>query len=36
LEGRYPYVFLDAKVEKVRGSGRVVDEALVIAHGYVT
>jgi putative transposase len=24
LEGRYPYVFLDAKVEKVRDGGRVV------------
>ena len=33
LEGRYPYVFLDAKVEKVRDGGRVVDKALVIAHG---
>jgi transposase-like protein len=25
LEGRYPYVFLDAKVEKVRAGGRVVN-----------
>jgi putative transposase len=33
LEGRYPYVFLDAKVEKVRAGGRVVTKALVIAHG---
>jgi putative transposase len=33
LEGRYPYVFLDAKVEKVRDGGRVVAKALVIAHG---
>src|SRR3954463_1889499 len=33
LEGRYPYVFLDAKVEKVRNGGRVVNKALVIAHG---
>ena len=33
LEGRYPYLFLDAKVEKVRDGGRVVDKALVIAHG---
>ena len=33
LEGRYPYVFLDAKVEKVRDGGRVVRKALVIAHG---
>src|SRR4051794_8205322 len=33
LEGRYPYVFLDAKVEKVRDGGRVVTKALVVAHG---
>jgi putative transposase len=33
LEGRYPYVWLDAKVEKVRDGGRVVNKALVIAHG---
>src|SRR4051794_16632781 len=33
LEGRYPYVFLDAKLEKVRAGGRVVNKALVIAHG---
>jgi putative transposase len=33
LEGRYPYVFLDAKIEKVRDGGRVVRKALVIAHG---
>jgi len=33
LQGRYPYVFLDAKVEKVRDGGRVVNKALVIAHG---
>ncbi len=32
LEGRYLYVFLDAKVEKVRDGGRVVTKALVIAH----
>ena len=32
-EGRYPYSFLDAKVEKVRHGGRVVNKALVIAHG---
>ena len=31
LEGAYP--FLDAKVEKVRDGGRVVNNALVIAHG---
>jgi transposase-like protein len=24
LEGRYPYLWLDAKVEKVRDGGRVV------------
>src|SRR3712207_4432456 len=29
LEGRYPYLFLDAKVEKVRDGGRVVTKALV-------
>jgi putative transposase len=33
LEGRYPYLFLDAKVEKVRDGGHVVNKALVIAHG---
>ena len=33
LEGRYPYLFFDAKVEKVRDGGRVVNKALVIAHG---
>jgi putative transposase len=33
LEGRYPYVFLDAKIEKVRDGGRVVNKALVVAHG---
>jgi putative transposase len=33
LEGRYPYLFLDAKVEKVREGGRVVAKALVVAHG---
>jgi putative transposase len=33
LEGRYPYVFLDAKVEKVRAGGRVARKCLVIAHG---
>jgi transposase-like protein len=32
LEGRYPYLFLDAKIEKVRDGGRVVRKALVIAH----
>jgi putative transposase len=33
LEGAYPYLFLDAKVEKVRDGGRVINKALVIAHG---
>jgi putative transposase len=33
LEGAYPYLFLDAKVEKVRDGGRVVTKALVVAHG---
>lgn len=29
LEGRYPYLFVDAKVEKVRAGGRVVRDAVV-------
>jgi putative transposase len=33
LEGRYPYLWLDAKVEKVRDGGRVARKCLVIAHG---
>jgi len=33
LEGRYPYLFLDAKIEKVRDGGRVVRKCVVIAHG---
>jgi putative transposase len=33
LEGEYPYLWLDAKVEKVRDGGRVVHQAVVIAHG---
>ncbi len=33
LGGRYPYLWLDAKVEKVRDGGRVVGKCLVIAHG---
>src|SRR5690349_14610287 len=33
LEGRYPYVFVDGKVEKVRDGGRVVHKCVVIAHG---
>jgi len=32
LEGRYPYLFVDAKVEKVRDGGRVARKCLVIAH----
>jgi putative transposase len=32
LEGRYPYLLLDAKVEKVRDDGRVVRKALVLAY----
>jgi putative transposase len=33
LEGRYPYLWLDAKVERVRDGGRVVRKALVLAYG---
>jgi len=33
LEGRYPYLFVDAKVEKVRDGGRVVHKCVVIALG---
>jgi putative transposase len=33
LEGRYPYLWLDAKVEKVRDGGRVRRKCLVVAHG---
>ena len=33
LEGRYSYLFLDAKIEKVRDGGRVVRKCVVIAHG---
>ena len=32
LEGRYPYVFVDAKIEKVRDGGRVARKAVVVAH----
>jgi putative transposase len=32
LEGRYPYLWLDAKIEKVRDGGRVVRKALVLAY----
>jgi putative transposase len=33
LEGRYPYVWLDAKIERVRDGGSVRQKALVIAYG---
>jgi len=33
LEGRYPYLFVDAKVEKVRDGGRVQRKCVVVAHG---
>jgi putative transposase len=33
LEGRYPYLWLDAKVEKVRDGGRVVRKCLMLAYG---
>jgi putative transposase len=33
LEGSYPYLWLDAKVEKVRDGGRVMRKALVLAYG---
>ena len=33
LEGRYPYLFVDAKLEKVRQGGRVVRKCVVLAHG---
>ena len=33
LEGSYPYLWLDAKVEKVRDGGRVVRKTLVLAYG---
>jgi transposase-like protein len=32
LEGHYPYVFVDAKIEKVRDGGRVQRKCIVIAH----
>src|SRR5437867_11359362 len=32
LEGGYPYLWLDAKVEKVRAGGRVEHRALVVAY----
>ena len=32
LEGRYPYLFVDAKIEKVRDGGRVQRKAVVVAH----
>ena len=33
LEGAYPYVWLDAKFEKVRDRGHVVSKAVVLAYG---
>jgi putative transposase len=33
LDGCYPYLWLDAKVEKVRAGGRVEHRALVVAYG---
>jgi mutator family transposase len=33
LEGAYPYLWLDTKVEKVRDGGRVQRKALVVAYG---
>jgi len=36
LEGLQPYLWLDAKVEKVREGGRVVRKALVLAYGVST
>jgi len=33
LEGRYPYLFLDARYEKVRENQRVVDMAVLVAIG---
>src|SRR5215218_6631706 len=33
LEGSYPYLWLDAKEEKVRDGGRVVRKCLVLAYG---
>ncbi len=33
LEGRYPYLWLDAKVERVRDAGGVRHKALVVAYG---
>ena len=32
LEGCYPYLFVDAKVEKVRDGGRVARKCVVVAH----
>ena len=32
LEGRYSYLFVDAKVEKVRDGGRVARKCVVVAH----
>ncbi len=32
LEGRYPYLFVDAKIEKIRDGGRVARKCVVVAH----
>jgi transposase-like protein len=32
LEGRYPYLFVDAKIEKVRAGGTVARKCVVVAH----
>ena len=32
LDGRYPYLFVDAKIEKVRDGGRVQRKCVVVAH----
>ena len=32
MEGRYPYLFVDARVEKLRDGGRVQRKCVVIAH----
>ena len=32
IAGRYPYVFVDAKIEKVRDGGRVARKCVVVAH----
>jgi putative transposase len=34
LDGRYPYLWLDAKIEQVRAGGRVEHRALMVAYGW--